>query len=97
MTVHLVSRQVPGLLINGGAVLSLSDRVDVDLYRVRSHIRELSQIGVQGNAASRLNQLREAELLPGWYDDWVLSEQVRLRKGAPARLPDNCPRVPGAM
>ncbi|SDL25813.1 bacterial transcriptional activator domain-containing protein [Arthrobacter sp. ok362] len=77
---HLVSRQVPGLLVNGGAVLSLSDVVDVDLHRVRSCIRELTQTGLNGNAASSLNLLRDAELLPGWYDDWVLFEQSRLRQ-----------------
>jgi DNA-binding SARP family transcriptional activator len=80
VSVHLVSRQVPGLLVNGGAVLSLSDQVDIDLHRVRAHIRELSQIGLNGNVPSSLNVLRDAELLPGWYDDWVLSEQARLRQ-----------------
>jgi DNA-binding SARP family transcriptional activator len=30
--------------------------------------------------ASCLHQLRDAELLPGWYDDWVLFEQSRLRQ-----------------
>ncbi|MFF2029287.1 bacterial transcriptional activator domain-containing protein [Arthrobacter sp. NPDC058192] len=80
VSMHLVSRQVPGLLVNGGTELSLSDSVDVDLHRVRSCIRELGQSGVDGNAASSLNLLREAELLPGWYDDWVLFEQSRLRQ-----------------
>jgi DNA-binding SARP family transcriptional activator len=79
VSVHLVSRQVPGLLINGGSVLSLSELVDVDLHRVRDQIRELSRSGLNGNAASCLHQLRDAELLPGWYDDWVLFEQSRLR------------------
>ena len=63
-----------------GAELSLSDLVDVDLHRVRSCMRELSQTGLNGNAASSLNLLRDAELLPGWYDDWVLFEQSRLRQ-----------------
>ncbi|WP_211879189.1 AfsR/SARP family transcriptional regulator [Pseudarthrobacter albicanus] len=78
--VHLICKQVPGLLVNGGAVLSLSDLVAVDLHRVRAQIRELGQLGLNGNAASYLNLLRDAELLPGWYDDWVLSEQARLRQ-----------------
>ncbi|CAH0272212.1 hypothetical protein SRABI26_03696 [Arthrobacter sp. Bi26] len=80
VSMHLVSRQVPGLLVNGGAELSLSDLVDVDLHRVRSCVRELSQAGLNGNAASSLNLLRDAELLPGWYEDWVLFEQSRLRQ-----------------
>lgn len=80
VSVHLVSRQVPGLLINGGTVLSLSELVDVDLHRVRDQIRELSRSGLNGNVASYLHQLRDADLLPGWYDDWVLFEQSRLRQ-----------------
>jgi DNA-binding SARP family transcriptional activator len=81
VSLHLVSRQVPGLLVNGGAELSLSDMVEVDLHRVRSCVRELSQPGLNGNVVSSLNLLRDAELLPGWYDDWVLFEQHRLRQG----------------
>jgi DNA-binding SARP family transcriptional activator len=80
VSVHLVSRQVPGLLVNGGAVLSLSEGVDVDLHRVRAQMRQLSQSGLNGNVASCLQQLRDAELLPGWYEDWVLFEQNRLRQ-----------------
>lgn len=80
VSVHLISRQVPGLLLNSGNVLSLSQLVDVDLHRVREQIRELSRNGLNGNVASYLHQLRDAELLPGWYDDWVLFEQSRLRQ-----------------
>ncbi|WP_104140039.1 bacterial transcriptional activator domain-containing protein [Arthrobacter sp. ZGTC131] len=80
VSVHLVTRQVPGLLINGGAVLSLSELADVDLHRVRSQIRQLCQVGLNGNAASCLHELRHADLLPGWYDDWVIFEQTRLRQ-----------------
>ncbi|MEV5054348.1 AfsR/SARP family transcriptional regulator [Arthrobacter sp. LAR12-1-1.1] len=80
VSVHLVSRQVPGLLINGGTVLSLGELVDVDLHRVRDQIRALRRSGLNGNVASCLHELRDAELLPGWYDDWVLFEQSRLRQ-----------------
>ena len=80
VAVHLVSRQVPGLLINRGPVLALSDLVEVDLHRVRAHLREVGQNGLPGNTASFLHLLRDAELLPGWYDDWVLTEQARLRQ-----------------
>ncbi|MDQ1060412.1 DNA-binding SARP family transcriptional activator [Arthrobacter globiformis] len=81
VSLHLVRKQVPGLLINSGAVLSLSDEVDVDLNLVRAQIRQLSQQGLKGNAASCLQQLSDAELLPGWYEDWIVFEQTRLRQG----------------
>ena len=80
VSVHLVSRQLPGLLVNDGTVLYLSDTVAVDLHRVRARIRELGEQGLNGNASSCLALLRDAQLLPGWYDDWVLAEQARLRQ-----------------
>lgn len=80
VSVHLVTRQVPGLLTNGGAVISLSGLVDVDLHRMRLQIRQLSQAGLNGNGASCLYELRHAELLPGWYEDWIIFEQARLRQ-----------------
>lgn len=80
VSMHLVSRQIPGLLVNGGAVVSLSEHVDVDLHTVRALIRELGGTGLNGKTALWLHQLRDAELLPGWYDDWVLFEQSRLRQ-----------------
>ena len=80
VSVHLVSRQAPGLLINGGSVLSLSEQVTVDLHRVRAQTRELCRAGLDGNVSSVVRLLRDAELLPGWYDDWVLFEQSRLNQ-----------------
>jgi SARP family transcriptional regulator, regulator of embCAB operon len=80
VALHLITRQLPGLLINRGSVLSLSERANVDLYRVRSQIRQLGQAGVNGNAVSCLYDLRHADLLPGWYDDWVIFEQSRLKQ-----------------
>lgn len=80
VALHLISRQVPGLLVNHGRMLSLSERVDVDLHRLRDQIRELGRTGLNGNVSSCLQQLRDSELLPGWYDDWVLFEQSRLQQ-----------------
>ncbi|WP_461174747.1 transcriptional regulator [Arthrobacter sp. Z1-9] len=80
VAVHLISRQVPGLLINSGTVLSLSELVEVDLHRLRAQIRELGRAGLNGNVFSLLQQLRDSDLLPGWYEDWVLFEQNRLQQ-----------------
>lgn len=80
VSLHLVSRQVPGLIENTGPVLSLNDRVDVDLHRLRTRIRALSQSGLDGEVVSSLHELRDAEVLPGWYEDWVMFEQSRLRQ-----------------
>ncbi|WP_286132743.1 BTAD domain-containing putative transcriptional regulator [Arthrobacter sp. OY3WO11] len=80
VSVHLTSRQVPGLIVNEGRLLSLSDQVDVDLNRIREHARALGQAGINAGAASLLGELRDAQLLPGWYEDWVLFEQGRLQQ-----------------
>lgn len=80
VSVHLTSRQVPGLIINEGRLLSLSDRVEVDVNRIREHARTLGQPGTVAGAASLLGELRDAPLLPGWYEDWVVFEQSRLQQ-----------------
>ena len=78
VSVHLISRQVPCLIVNGGAMLSLDERVDVDVQRIRSRIEALQEDRQTGNAASFVHELRDAELLPGWYEDWVVFAQNRL-------------------
>ncbi|WP_181884899.1 bacterial transcriptional activator domain-containing protein [Arthrobacter sp. RT-1] len=79
-SVHLISSQVPGLLVNEGQILSLSDRVTVDLHEL---VRRAKETGTPGAALSDeacLEWLNCGDLLPGWYDDWVFQEQQRLRK-----------------
>lgn len=79
VSVHLISRQMPGLILTKGASLSLNGNVDVDLYRVRTRARFLA--GDCSNVTiSMFAELRDADLLPGWYEDWVLYEQDRLRQ-----------------
>jgi len=75
-----VSQQVPGLLIDGGHALSLSEPFNIDLHRLRDQIRELSRSGLDRNVASCLYRLRDAELTPGCCDAWVLFEQSRRRQ-----------------
>lgn len=80
VTVHMASRQAGGLIVNDGELLSLNELVDVDLHRARAQTRALHDGGVERDTVSWLTELRDAELLPGWYEDWVLSEQGRLRQ-----------------
>lgn len=80
VSVHLASRQVPGLIVNDGKLLSLNELVAVDLHRARAQTRALHDGGAERDTVNCLIELRDAELLPGWYEDWVLSEQSRLRQ-----------------
>jgi DNA-binding SARP family transcriptional activator len=79
VSVHLISRQAPGLIVREGGSLSLTGRIDVDLHRVRAQMRTLNE-DYSSEFASLFAELRDAELLPGWYEDWVWFEQDRLRQ-----------------
>lgn len=80
-TVHLTSRQAPGLIVNEGATLSLTRRINVDLRRVKTLTGMLNEDCSRVNVTvSMLAKLRDGELLPGWYEDWVLFEQDRLKQ-----------------
>lgn len=78
-SVHLVSSQVPGLLVNDGQALSLTDNVTVDLHEVINRIKQFGEPGSELSDDSFLACLQCGDLLPGWYDDWVVLEQQRLR------------------
>ncbi|WP_258805804.1 AfsR/SARP family transcriptional regulator [Pseudarthrobacter sp. NS4] len=78
VAVHLMTRQVPGLLVKDGALLSLDNRVAVDLHRVRALLKDAA-VANTGTTWTLLRDLRDLDFLPGWYEDWVLFEQSRLR------------------
>lgn len=76
VSIHHVSRDLPGLLVNGGRILALGDGVSVDLKELRSEMTRADR-GLEA-VEELAARLRQAELLPGWYDDWVILEQRRL-------------------
>lgn len=78
-SVYLVSNQVPGLLVNDGQVLALSQRVAVDLLEVTNSVNHYGRPGYILSDDNCLACLHCGELLPGWYDDWVVLEQQRIR------------------
>lgn len=79
--IHLASTQIPGLLVCDGGVLSLSETVAVDLHHVRDLLELAGRAHLDGMAASYVAELQTADLLPGWYDDFIVDEQNRLRSG----------------
>ena len=79
VTVHHISHQAPGLLANGGPVLSLTDGLSVDIHQCLELVRTCEQSGSSAAEDACLSSLLRAELLPGWYEDWVILEQNRLR------------------
>jgi SARP family transcriptional regulator, regulator of embCAB operon len=77
--IHLASTQVPDLLVCEGATLYLSAEVDVDLHRIRRIVTAADRGELDGLAATYLADLQAGELLPGWYEDFVVEEQDRLQ------------------
>lgn len=78
-SVYLASSQAPGLIASDGQLLSLSDRVTVDLHQVAKTIGYSEEQGSELTTEDRLACLQCGDLLPGWYDEWVFVEQQRLR------------------
>lgn len=77
-TICQVSRALPGLLIVESGRIGVADDVDFDLRAIRGQLD--GTVNVEGAAAaSRVQLLSRGELLPGWYDDWVLEAQDEWR------------------
>ncbi len=79
-TVWCISHSYPDLLQAGADTLELDGSVQVDtraLQRQVAAIQAQPQASVPGACAETLGR---ADLLPGWYDDWVIFEQERFRQ-----------------
>lgn len=75
-----VRRACPGLLVQGGDLLALHPDVDVDVHRAQSFALDVVRdVGAVVTDALLAN-LTAPELLPGWYEDWVLGERERDRQ-----------------
>ena len=79
VSVCLVSKKIPGMLVCDGTTLSLHEKVIVDLHRTWQLINHV--LGADsGEASDRdVSELQKGELLPGWYEDFVVEEQNLLR------------------
>lgn len=76
-TVFKVRHQLPGLLSDTLEPVGLAQDVVIDLRTLRQSA-ELARTGRYIEPG--LDEvLYTAELLPGWYEDWVIFEQERLR------------------
>jgi DNA-binding SARP family transcriptional activator len=70
-----------GLIHDGDSGLALEEEVAVDVDLLRREVAALHTNGRELVDRERLLDLLSAgELLPGWYDDWVLGERERLRQ-----------------
>ena len=72
----------PGLLQADRLTVGLEPGIEVDVAELRRAAAATEDLVAAGGAAGTLEdlvrQLAGAELLPGWYDDWVLPEREHL-------------------
>jgi DNA-binding SARP family transcriptional activator len=75
-----VQKVAPGLIAASGGTLSISPEVHVDVHELTEWARKAldPQLSADGIRTGDLGL--PCELLPGWYDDWVLLERERLRQ-----------------
>jgi DNA-binding SARP family transcriptional activator len=75
-----VQKAAPGLVEVSGGALGLARGVRVDVRDLKAWAqRVLDPNAVLDDVMARELELR-GELLPGWYEDWVLLERERLRQ-----------------
>ena len=77
--VRQTQEHAPGLLDADRTTIGLSRRVRVDVDDLTTAIEDAIAHRVD-EPARLLPVLRSEELLPGWYDDWVLYERERLEQ-----------------
>ena len=78
-TLWRLGRQSCPLIESNGSLVRLSLDVAVDLHETRERARAV--LRGERVVPLHLDRLcRAGELLPGWYDDWVLIERERFRQ-----------------
>jgi DNA-binding SARP family transcriptional activator len=78
-TVFNLSRQVPGAVGSRGNNIALAEPVVVDLHELRRSLHEAASATAPPTEDPWFLDPAGAQLLPGWYDGWVMAEQDRLR------------------
>jgi DNA-binding SARP family transcriptional activator len=75
-----LQKLVPGLVDTSGGLLLLAEGVQVDVRELDAWARQV-QDPRSGERQMNLPDVGLCgDLLPGWYDDWVLLERERLRQ-----------------
>jgi DNA-binding SARP family transcriptional activator len=75
-----VQKAVPGLVEVSGGALGLAGGVSVDVREFKDWARRVLDPNAAVDRVMAPELALRGELLPGWYDDWVLLERERLRQ-----------------
>jgi len=72
-------QHAPDLLSAQSSTLDLGAHITVDVGHLRCYAGRVADSPEAYDATEVVAQLGEGDLLPGWYDDWVLFERERLQ------------------
>jgi DNA-binding SARP family transcriptional activator len=73
-------KAAPGLVEASGDSLTLADGVGVDVRELSDWARRAADTRASLDDVTAPESGLSGDLLPGWYDDWVLLERERLRQ-----------------
>lgn len=93
-TLWRLQRICGGLVRTSREDLQIGDGVAVDVHEMRRACRLLLDTARPAAASETLT--RTSTLLPGWYEDWAVSERERLRQMRLHALEALCDRLIGA-
>jgi DNA-binding SARP family transcriptional activator len=79
-TLWRVHKVAPGLVAVSGGTLSLGRDVQVDVHELTAWAQRALDLCASADDMAVADIASPGELLPGWYDDWVLLERERLRQ-----------------
>jgi DNA-binding SARP family transcriptional activator len=79
-TMWRMQKVLPGLVLAAGESLTLADSVVVDVHEVSRWARRELAGHADPDGWPISDEGLGGDLLPGWYDDWVLLERERLRQ-----------------
>ena len=75
-----VQKVAPGLVDGSGGALALAAGVRVDVWQFKEWAQRTLDPTADVDGAMAPESALAGELLPGWYDDWVVLERERLRQ-----------------
>jgi DNA-binding SARP family transcriptional activator len=75
-----VQKAVPGLVVVSAGALALARGVRVDVRELRDWAQRTLDPNALVDGEMAPESALQGDLLPGWYDDWVLLERERLRQ-----------------
>lgn len=73
-----IRRRESHLIICDNRAIRLSPGTTVDLQMMATGVREL--VNGEWSDTTGVDELLKLDLLPGWYDDWVIAERERARQ-----------------